>query len=461
MKRITTLLIALLSLIILPVHAQSEDDFVRVDGANLIYRGQPIILKGVNFDNLPALGAEIGEDSGNFVGPGDMAEINIGEEDYVLLSELGANTVRLGLDFVWYNQDRDQFYSIIDQHVTWAGENNLWVVFNLFSTPGNCYEGYSEHCGIWESEEEQQQLIDFWVDMATRYRDNPTVAGYGLLNEPTPPGPGWSSTWFDLAQEIRDAVAEVDSNHLVFINAGSDSIFTRIFEGDNVVYEVHDYLPGVLALASEDTEYVYPGPAPDYDDREIFWSKATFAGEGDVDASLGVRASIYWAQDNNVPLFIGEWGTRAAYEGYDQFLIDKAELYNEWGINHTVYTWRHDPEFWKWGAFPMFGELEVTDQAKLDAYLVSWEGAIQPNTEMPDGVATEEPTEEVCTVTSSSNINRRAGAGTDFDISGVLQAGEAVTVIGQTTAADGFVWWQLDGGLGWVRSDLVSNSCGA
>jgi hypothetical protein len=215
------------------VQALQAPAFLRADGATLRYRDQAVMLRGVNFNNLPALGARIGS--------GSMADINIHEDDYAYAAALGANHVRFGLSFNWYMADRAGFIAMLKQHTLWARSYNLWLVPVLFTTPGNCYEGYDRSCGLWNSPAEQEALLRFWVDIAGQFSAEPAMAGFDLLNEPTP---GTNMLrWFNLAQRIRDAVSAVAPNQLVFIMAGPSADFWYSFRGQNIVYEVHDYIP--------------------------------------------------------------------------------------------------------------------------------------------------------------------------------------------------------------------------
>lgn len=66
-----------------------------------------------------------------------------------------------------------------------------------------------------------------------------------------------------------------------------------------------------------------------------------------------------------------------------------------------------------------------------------------------------------CTVASAGAVNLRAEATTASTALGTTQPGVNLRAVGQTTDAQGFVWWQLESGA-WVRSDVVSASgpCG-
>jgi hypothetical protein len=61
----------------------------------------------------------------------------------------------------------------------------------------------------------------------------------------------------------------------------------------------------------------------------------------------------------------------------------------------------------------------------------------------------------VCTVSSSRNVNKRSGPGTNFSSPGQLSAGEEAVVIGQTVGGDGQTWWKLED-ESWVREDVVT-----
>lgn len=60
-----------------------------------------------------------------------------------------------------------------------------------------------------------------------------------------------------------------------------------------------------------------------------------------------------------------------------------------------------------------------------------------------------------CTLSTESTVNLRGGPGTNYGLSGQFEADTEMAVTGTALAADGAIWWQLDGDT-WVRSDLVS-----
>jgi hypothetical protein len=143
--------------------------FLQANGANLVYGSQSVILKGTNFDNINCLGANIG--TGN---PSDISfngkqliELltlivsyfsSFLDFDYSELARAGGNHARFGLSFNWWQQYKTVFYQKLDQNIALAKKYNLWLILNMFTTPGDCYEGYSNSCGFWSSTTEQDQL---------------------------------------------------------------------------------------------------------------------------------------------------------------------------------------------------------------------------------------------------------------------------------------------------------------
>jgi hypothetical protein len=365
-----------------PLYAQTSTNILTASGKDLKYKGQTVVLKGVNFDNIPALGATVGE-NGDTIGSGKIDDINHIEQDYQKLAELGGNTARFGLSFNWYRENKTKFYQVMDQHVAWAHKYGIWIIFNMFTTPGDCYEGYSEYCNIWTNTTEKNQLKAFWVEMATRYKNEPAVGGYDLLNEPTPPGPGWSTTWDNFAQDMITAVRAVDTNHLIFIESTSDPTFAKIFTGGNIVYETHFYIPMGLTHIATTTQRKYPGPFTEWFSGENFTAtlnKDAFAGKGDSRLDIRNLVPINWANQKNVPVFVGEWGSRATSPGYEVYTKDIAELFRDFNVNHTFYTWRHDPNYWKWGIYARSSTnpFDLSFPEKLEAVKVSWAGAVKP-----------------------------------------------------------------------------------
>jgi hypothetical protein len=96
------------------------------------------------------------------------------------------------------------------------------------------------------AEENRRLTVRLWRELARRYRDDPTVLGYDLLNEPLPNE--WQHIYpgelIALYEEITAAIREVDQNHIIMYEgphwAIDVSIFTRVLD-PNSVLQFHRY----------------------------------------------------------------------------------------------------------------------------------------------------------------------------------------------------------------------------
>ena len=357
-----------------PADAQPQaqvTEWVKIDGRNLTYQNKVIYLRGVNMANINALGADIGT--------GNPNDVQTGQDDYNELARMGGNHVRFGMSFKWYQNFGNQFWAMLDRQVQYAKNAGLWFLPLMFTTPGDCYEGYGNSCPFWNSTSEQNQLRQFWVELVTRYKDNPTVIGIDPLNEPTPNRSPWSEIFWRWAEQVRNAAIAVNPNILVFIEAGSDAQFSRKL-GANVVYQVHDYDPLALTHGANDWISIqcrsggsYPGTMKNWEGENIYYNKNAFAGGGAPEANLRELYSIDWAEQNNVPLYIGEWGSQSACPGWDTFIRDKADLYNQWGLSWAYYSWRANP-----GNFDIMasnGAMRVQNQTAYTIIDAAFDGA--------------------------------------------------------------------------------------
>lgn len=146
--------------------------------------------------------------------------------------------------------------------------------------------------------------IALWREIAARYRDEPTVLGYDLLNEPISPysdlkylNPRLESFY----REIVTAIRGVNPNHVVML-AGAQwstnfAVFSRPFDA-NAVYTYHK-----------------------------FWSPPTRAS---------IQEYLNFRNRWNVPLLIGETG-----ELTDEWNDGFRRLHEQFGIGWCFWTYKN------------------------------------------------------------------------------------------------------------------------
>jgi hypothetical protein len=123
------------------------------------------------------------------------------------------------------------------------------VILDMHAAPGAQNSGnISDSDGearLWtEPDPYQDWTLAIWTEIAGRYANDTLIIGYDLLNEPVLPDGIPGSDLRDLYVRLAEAVRQVDSNHILFIEgnwyATDFSALTPPFD-DNMVYAFHKY----------------------------------------------------------------------------------------------------------------------------------------------------------------------------------------------------------------------------
>ncbi|MBW3553394.1 MAG: cellulase family glycosylhydrolase [Gemmatimonadetes bacterium] len=185
----------------------------------------------------------------------------------------GFNSIRLPMHYKWFTPPieeepvpgeitwREDGFRLIDQLLDWAGANRMYLFLDLHAAPGgqgknadiNDYDPGKP--SLWESAANQEKTIALWRRLAERYRDEPWMGGYDLINEPNwgfedlaedPNGcaeAGNAPLW-ELQRRITAAIREVDRNHLIVLEGncwGNNYRGLPELWDDNLVVSFHKY----------------------------------------------------------------------------------------------------------------------------------------------------------------------------------------------------------------------------
>lgn len=260
---------------------ENRPEFVKVEGHDLIKPdGSKLFIVGTNLGNwlnpegymfgfqrmnAPRL---INELISELVGPDKAADFwkqfkdnYITKADIDFIASTGANTIRLPFhyklfsdeDYMGLTSNQDGF-ARIDSVVGWCKDNGLYLILDMHDAPGgqtgdNIDDSYG-YPWLMESEKSQQQFADIWQKIADYYKDEPTILGYELINEPVATYFGeqqdsLNSKLVDVYKKGVEAVRKVDNNHIILIGAPQwNSNFTPlegIDFGPQVMYTCHRY----------------------------------------------------------------------------------------------------------------------------------------------------------------------------------------------------------------------------
>jgi endoglucanase len=275
-KRVIFFIVALLCLgASSGAHAQSK--FVTTRGKEFIsVEGKPLLLKGINLGNwlLPegymfkfktassprliqtVVNQLVGEDEARRFWTA-FRENYITREDIRFIKRSGFNSVRVPFSYRLFVSEGEQQnlegpgYELLDHVVDWCKKEGLYVILDMHGAPGGqTGDNIDDSWGypfLFESTESQALTVKIWRQIATRYRNESTVIGYDLLNEPI-------AHYFDTAslnpkleplyRKIVAAIREVDKNHVIFLGGaqwnGNFKVFGPPFD-DKLSYTFHKY----------------------------------------------------------------------------------------------------------------------------------------------------------------------------------------------------------------------------
>ena len=311
----------------------AQQKFITVKGKEIIdANGKPMLIKGTNLGNWmvpegymfkfkdvssPRL---INEAITEAIGPDKTKDFwekylnsYVTEADIHYLKSTGMNCIRVPFNYRLFTNetylgatDENRGFALLDKLIGWSKKEGLYLILDMHAAPGgqtgdNIADDYG-YPFLFESEPSQDLTISIWKKIAARYKNEPIVMGYDLLNEPI-------AHYFDTAKlnplleplykKITSAIRTVDKNHLIFLGGaqwdGNFSVFGPPFDS-KLVYTFHTY-----------------------------WT--------DVKQEV-IQKYIDFRNKNNVPIYIGETG-----ENNDEWIKGFRELLekNNIGWNYWPY----------------------------------------------------------------------------------------------------------------------------
>lgn len=307
--------LALLALFILPFESIAQaNKFIGINGKEIIgTNGKPFLIRGTNLGNWlvpegymfkfksissPRL---ISEAFNELLGPDEASifwktfqDTYITAADIHYLKASGMNSIRIPFNYRLFTgegylgqSDPNRGFELLDRAIAWCKAEGLYIILDLHCAPGgqtgdNIDDGYG-YPFLFKSKESQEQTATIWKKIAARYKDETTVMGYDLLNEPI-------ATYFNaddfnpslepVYKLITKAIREVDGNHILFLGGAQwDSNF-KIFGApfdSKLVYTFHKYwtpatqgvIQDYINFRDKNNVPVYCGETGENDDKWV------------------------------------------------------------------------------------------------------------------------------------------------------------------------------------------------
>ncbi|HEK21822.1 MULTISPECIES: glycoside hydrolase family 5 protein [unclassified Mucilaginibacter] len=300
--------------------------FIGVKGKEIIgTNGKPFLIRGTNLGNWlvpegymfkfkkinsPRL---INQALTELIGPEDVKlfwktfqDTYITEADIQYLKSTGINSLRIPFNYRLFTKETymgqnnpNRGFELLDRVIGWCKKANLHVILDMHCAPGgqtgdNIDDG-DGYPFLFTSAASRKLTADIWRKIADHYKNETTVMGYDLLNEPI-------AHYFDVKslnplleptyKQITAAVRSVDKNHIVFIGGAQwDSnfkVFGPPFDNKSV-YTFHKYWTDVKQEVIQ--EYI------DYRDK---YNVPIYVGETGENTDQWVHDFRLLCEKNNI-----------------------------------------------------------------------------------------------------------------------------------------------------------------
>jgi aryl-phospho-beta-D-glucosidase BglC (GH1 family) len=272
------------------------------------------------------------------------------EKDFDNCAALGMNCLRL--PFWWRNlTDKDgNFYKDgkgfdrLDWFIEEAGKRGMYVILDMHGAPGS--QSGSDHSGVDgkdkkeeasrfffgdEAAANQEIFYRIWEAIAARYKDNPAVAGYDLINEPfctyrynsSLGADGLHKLLWPIYDNAYKRIRAIDPDHIIIMEATWDPVDLpkpKDYGWTNIMYEYHNYAQGTINNLNDSDAVV-----------------------NHMRKKLHLIVNVPY----DVPFLMGEFTFYGNTETWEKGL----ELFDRYGVSWTSWTYKVTPGNGNWGLY--------------------------------------------------------------------------------------------------------------
>jgi hypothetical protein len=189
--------------------------------------------------------------------------------------------------------------ALLDDIIAQAARQGLYVVLDLHDHLAY-RPGPATSVSVNDSQPHQQLLAQTWRMLAAHYAGNPAVLGYDLMHEP-PRVPAGASRWHALAQEVVQAVREVDQEHLIFVEGAGFSVASSWLIDNLEPFIVDPVVPARVVYS--------PHACFDYENVGTYHSEGEAHGPArhwEQYVRERLEPAVTWSRERQVPLYFGE-----------------------------------------------------------------------------------------------------------------------------------------------------------
>jgi endoglucanase len=257
-------------------------------------------------------------------------------------------------------------YEILDKIVAYADQIGLWIILDHHRNEAGI--GASEN-GLWyNAAYSEARFIKDWKMLAQRYKNNPSVIGADVHNEPHETatwGTGSSTDWKAAAERVGNAILDINPHWLIIVEGIQKYEGHNYFWGGNLMGVKDD--PVTLKVAHK---LVYSTHDYPYSVCHQPWFSAS-----DYPQNLHAKFREMWGyiyENNIAPVWLGELGSKFQEPKDIQWMKEMVAYLNMSSKNSKGISW----SWWCWNpnsgdtAGILENDWETPDKLKL-SYLES------------------------------------------------------------------------------------------
>jgi endoglucanase len=292
----------------------------------------------------------------------------ITEHDLDNIAALRMNVIRVPF---WYRNlqsetgdSKPDAFKRLDWVVAKAWERHIYTILDLHGAPGGQSDNQTTGCIrkkalLWSNAADQDRTVAIWQSIARRYKGNPAVAAYDLLNEPW--GASTRQAYWDLHDRLFREIRKVDPDHIITVEGcwggevdgkhigwGWDDLPVPSQIGwTNVMYQIHSY---------------------------------DFKNWQDADAQRrNTDGQVRYFKEHqqwNVPCFVGEFNVMSPQPDPGKIWAEAIDAYDANKMNWTVWSYKSGRRLGRsdWGIYNPQVHLTIPDLStdSADAIREAW-----------------------------------------------------------------------------------------
>lgn len=232
-------------------------------------------------------------------------------------------------------------FKMTDELLQWCKANKIYLILDLHAAPGgqgndlNIADRDPSKPSLWQSEANQKKTIELWKKLAERYKDEPWIGAYDIINEPN---------WGFEKEEDKNGCAEPKNEPL-------RKLMVDITTAIRAIDKKH-----IIIIEGNCWGNNYNGVFPLWDNNMMI----SFHKYWNYNDKASIQKFIDIRQQNNAPVWLGESG-----ENSNLWFRDAIQLVES---NKIGWAW------WPLKKLGFNNPLEVKVPADYQKILDFWSG---------------------------------------------------------------------------------------